>query len=73
IAILLSWIILVVVSFWLSGLSYYFLLYLTSPIPFIGAILIGGSIFLILKRWDKNAMGEVFQETTDFHEPIWMD
>ncbi|MHA2179731.1 MAG: hypothetical protein ACXAAK_15425, partial [Candidatus Thorarchaeota archaeon] len=39
IAILLSWIILVVVSFWLSGLSYYFLLYLTSPIPFIGAIL----------------------------------
>ncbi|MHA2045775.1 MAG: hypothetical protein ACW99G_13345, partial [Candidatus Thorarchaeota archaeon] len=73
IATLLSWIILLVVSFWFSGLTYYYFFYFASYFPFLGAILIGVLTFLILKRWDGNAMGEVFQETTDSHEPIWMD
>jgi hypothetical protein len=42
-------------------------------LPFVGAAVLGGIAFLLLKRWDKNAMGEVFQEVTDSHEPIWMD
>ena len=42
-------------------------------LPVIAAMLCGAVTYFIIKRWDKNAMGEVFQETTDSHEPIWMD
>lgn len=48
-------------------------LYFLSYLPFIFA-LIGISIsYLLLKRWDKNAVGEVFKKTTDYDEPIWVD
>ncbi|MFW9981690.1 MAG: hypothetical protein ACFFE3_07225 [Candidatus Thorarchaeota archaeon] len=49
---------------------YYTLVY---SAPFAVAILIGIVVYYIIRRWDKNAMGEVFQETTDSHEPLWMD
>ncbi len=55
-----------------SGYSYYY-----NPLvlyaPFGAAFLIGIAIFAFLRRWDKIAMGEVFHETVDSHEPIWMD
>ena len=59
------------VSAGLLYIPYYNILLIYAP--FVVAILIGVVIYYIIKRWDKNAMGEVFQETTDSHEPIWMD
>ena len=62
-----------------------FLLYLMGPIPFSNySILIAAlplflsafaalDSYLLLRRWDNNAMGEVFQKTTDYDEPIWVD
>ncbi|MFW9810028.1 MAG: hypothetical protein ACFFE6_11690 [Candidatus Thorarchaeota archaeon] len=41
--------------------------------PFAVAILIGMVVYFVMRRWDKNAMGDVFKETTDSHEPVWMD
>lgn len=58
----------------LSGVASlpYLYLYLIYA-PFVIAILIGVVVYFIIRRWDNNAMGEVFVETTDSHEPIWMD
>lgn len=55
----------------ITSLPYYdvYLIYA----PFVIAILIGVVVYYIIKRWDNNAMGEVFVTTTDSHEPIWMD
>ena len=62
-----------------------FLLYLMGPIPFSNYSLLIAALplflpafaalvsYLLLRRWDNNAMGEVFQETTDYDEPIWVD
>ncbi len=47
----------------------YGLLYL----PFIVAAIAFLVSYLLLRHWDKNAMGEVFKKTTDYDEPIWMD
>jgi hypothetical protein len=47
----------------------YFLLYL----PFIVAAITFLVSYLLLRQWDKNAMGEVFKKTTDYDEPIWID
>jgi len=48
-------------------------LYFLSYLPFIFAF-VGISIsYLLIRRWDKNAMGEVFKKTTDYDEPIWVD
>lgn len=41
--------------------------------PFLIGAIIGIIVYMALRRWDKNAMAEVFHETTDSHEPIWMD
>ena len=45
------------------------LIYLPYIFPALAAIL----SYLLLRRWDKNAMGGVFQKTTDYDEPIWVD
>ncbi len=42
-------------------------------LPFIVAGIAALIIYYVLKRWDKNAMGEVFKKTTDYDEPIWVD
>ncbi len=52
---------------------YYYPFFALMYVPFIAAFLIGVIIYFVIKRWDNNAMGEVFVETTDSHEPIWMD
>lgn len=51
------------------GLYFYLLMYL----PYILAGGAGLVAYLLLRRWDNNAMGEVFKKTTDYDEPIWMD
>ncbi|MFW9836417.1 MAG: hypothetical protein ACFFE7_02790 [Candidatus Thorarchaeota archaeon] len=54
------------------GYYYYFVaLYIYAPFLFAGAVWI--ITYLLLRRWDKNAMADVFTETTDYDEPIWMD
>ena len=55
----------------IASLPYYFMYLIYAP--FVITILIGVVVYYIIKRWDNNAMGEVFVETTDSHEPIWMD
>ncbi|MHA2025248.1 MAG: hypothetical protein ACW98U_05035 [Candidatus Thorarchaeota archaeon] len=52
---------------------YIFLSIYILYLPVIAAMLCGALTYYILRKWDKDAMGEVFQETTDSHEPIWMD
>lgn len=42
-------------------------------LPVVVAAALSGIAYLFLRRWDKKAMGEVFEEVTDSHEPIWMD
>ncbi|NHI90659.1 MAG: hypothetical protein EAX87_14155 [Candidatus Thorarchaeota archaeon] len=49
-----------------------FLFYMIQ-IPLIIPVAVWILSYLILRKWDKNAMGEVFQKTTDYDEPIWMD
>ena len=41
--------------------------------PYIIAAGLAALAYLLLRRWDKNAMGEVFKKTTDYDEPIWAD
>ena len=51
----------------------YFPYFLLNYLPFAvagGAALIS---YFLIKRWDKNAMSEVFRKTTDYDEPIWID
>ena len=36
-------------------------------------VIIGILIFLILRRWDKTCMSELYYEVTDVHERIWVD
>jgi hypothetical protein len=50
-----------------------YLFFVLMYVPFIAALLIGVIIYFVIRRWDNNAMGEVFVQTTDSHEPIWMD
>ncbi|MHA3963851.1 MAG: hypothetical protein AM325_009940 [Candidatus Thorarchaeota archaeon SMTZ1-45] len=47
----------------------YFFLYLPYIFALVGILI----SYLLLRRWDKNAMGEVFKKTTDYDEPIWVD
>lgn len=58
---------------WLGYPQYspFLILLIYSPYIFgaVGAL----AAYLLLRRWDKNAMGEVFQKTTDYDEPIWAD
>ena len=42
-------------------------------LPFIVAIVAMTIVYLWLRKWDANAMGEVFKKTTDYDEPIWAD
>ena len=51
------------------GPYYMFIIYL----PYIIAGIVACAVYLALKHWDRQAMGEVFQKTTDYDEPIWMD
>jgi hypothetical protein len=68
-----SWFVLIFVASWFIGGFPFYFYYFLAYVPFIGAFLIGALVYFILRRWDKNAMGEVFHETIDSHEPIWMD
>jgi hypothetical protein len=66
-----------VVGIMLLGMIVYFpygpYFYLMMYLPFILAGIAGLIAYLLLRRWDNNAMGEVFKKTTDYDEPIWMD
>ena len=35
--------------------------------------IVGILIYLILRRWDRTCMGEVYYDITDSHEQIWID
>jgi len=48
-------------------------LFFAGYLPFIVAGIAALIVYYVLKRWDKNAMGEVFKKTTDYVEPIWID
>jgi hypothetical protein len=72
--------ILAIFSFMLSILAFsrFYIPYspylmLMLQVPFIIPVAVWVLSYLILRKWDKNAMGEVFQKTTDYDEPIWMD
>jgi hypothetical protein len=58
---------------WIGYFPYGIYFRLFIYLPFIIAAAVAAIIFLVLRRWDKQAMGEVFQKTTDYDEPIWMD
>jgi hypothetical protein len=70
---ILSWILGLVVVSWLGSIPYSPYLVLLLYLPFILAGVAALIAYLLLGRWDKNAMGEVFKETTDYDEPIWVD
>lgn len=36
-------------------------------------VIVGILIYLILRRWDKTCMGEIYYDVTDGHERIWVD
>ena len=42
-------------------------------LPYIIAAGLAALAYFLLRRWDRNVMGEVFKKTTDYDEPIWMD
>ena len=46
-----------------------YLVFLPYILAFVGALV----AYVVIGRWDKNAMGEVFKKTTDYDEPIWAD
>ncbi|MBY8998031.1 MAG: hypothetical protein KGD60_09875 [Candidatus Thorarchaeota archaeon] len=46
-----------------------YLAFLPYILAFVGALV----AYVVIGRWDKNAMGEVFKKTTDYDEPIWAD
>lgn len=55
---------------WYYNITHYGnLVYLLLALPLIIGIL----IYLILRRWDKTCMGEIFYDVTDDHERIWVD
>jgi hypothetical protein len=45
------------------------LYYLVLVVPLLLAL----SVYLILRRWDKICMEEIYHEVTKGHEPIWAD
>jgi len=59
--------------FLIGPMSFSSLYILISYLPLILAALAALVSYYLLKRWDNNAMGEVFQKTTDYDEPIWVD
>ncbi|MFX1560489.1 MAG: hypothetical protein ACFFBL_07860 [Promethearchaeota archaeon] len=58
---------------WIGYFPYSPMLYLLLYLPYILAFVAALISYLLLKRWDANAMGEVFKKTTDYDEPIWAD
>jgi hypothetical protein len=58
---------------WVGYVPIYPYVLLISYIPFILAGAPALIAFLLLRKWDLNAMSEVFQKTTDYDEPIWLD
>ncbi len=54
-------------------IPYYSPLYILVLSPYIFAGVGAVISYLLLRRWDKNAIGEVFKKTTDYDEPIWAD
>ncbi len=53
--------------FYITLFGHYQILLLAIP------AVVGILIFLILRRWDKRCMGELYYEVTDAHEQIWID
>jgi hypothetical protein len=69
-----SWILGLVLISIFSYIPYYpFVFIFIGYFPYIVAAGVAAIAYLLLLRWDKNAMGEVFKETTDYDEPIWAD
>jgi hypothetical protein len=58
---------------WIGYIPYGSYFFLMMYLPYILAGVAGLITYLLLRRWDNNAMGEVFKKTTDYDEPIWMD
>jgi len=56
-----------------SSLLYYMYMSLlfvfVVPVPVVIALL----VYFLLRRWDKRCMGELYYETTQADEPIWVD
>jgi MFS family permease len=68
-----GWIIGIFLIAWIGYIPYGLYISLIMYLPFIIAGVAALITYLLLRRWDNNAMGEVFKETTDYDEPIWMD
>lgn len=58
-------------SFGISFYSPYF--YVLSSLIYIVPFIAGIAVFLILRRWDKKCMAELYYETKAADEPIWVD
>ncbi|MFW9806453.1 MAG: hypothetical protein ACFFFK_06960 [Candidatus Thorarchaeota archaeon] len=58
---------------WIGYIPYgpYYIFYIYFPYIFAGTV--AAVSYLLLRYWDKKAVGEVFQKTTDYDEPIWVD
>jgi len=52
--------------------------YLYVPLELTVSILllpiVGGALtFLLIRRWDRNCLGELYYDVSESHEPIWLD
>jgi hypothetical protein len=70
---ILFWLLGIFLVSWILYLPYSPIMILLAYLPYILAGVAALTAHFLLKRWDNNAMGEVFKETTDYDEPIWMD
>jgi hypothetical protein len=68
-----GWVVGIFLIAWIGYIPYGLYFSLMMYIPFIIASAAVLTSYLLLRRWDNNAMGEVFKKTTDYDEPIWMD
>jgi hypothetical protein len=73
IAGILSWLLGFVPLFAIGYIPYYSPLVMLMYLPYIFAAAGALVAYLLLRKWDKNAIGEVFKKTTDYDEPIWAD
>ncbi|MHA1963684.1 MAG: hypothetical protein ACW97G_03795 [Candidatus Thorarchaeota archaeon] len=68
-----TWLLSYFLVLWFGFIPYSPFIILLGYLPFILAGVVALIVYLALRRWDKEAMGEVFQKTTDYDEPIWVD
>jgi hypothetical protein len=68
-----SWALGFLIVMWIGYIPYSPYTILIAYLPYIIAATAGLISYLLIRRWDKIAMGEVFKKTTDYDEPLWID